>query len=389
MPLEEIISKICLEKFRALKKTGKPIDSEWTVLAGFVLKKGDTYSLVSLATGTKCLGANDLLNSKSYDYGVRLNDSHAEVLARRALLRYLYEQIDELLLSNRNHIFVLNAAGKIEFREDVSFHFYCSQTPCGDCSIICKQEGPPRSKIQKLDGSVKSNEIGDVCDIHRTGAKCVGNGMQDLHLPGVDYHVLGPLRTKPGRGDPTLSLSCSDKLAKWNVLGVQGALLSMFIPKLRIQTVVIGGQCPFSLESMERGIFKRFDCGLKGPKIVQASTGFLERKSGNRQLPCPSSVIWCDVKGKNSEVAVEGRKQGATKNKKGSWLLISRKGLFNYFLRVVDKYGSEQVPQHPKKITYLDFKKHARSYWSSWEDYKSTIFHAWPLKPQDLQRFQL
>lgn len=31
----------------------------------------------------------------------------------------------------------------------------------------------------------------------------------------------GALRRKPGRGEPTLSLSCSDKLARWGMLGLQ------------------------------------------------------------------------------------------------------------------------------------------------------------------------
>lgn len=59
-------------------------------------------------------------------------------------------------------------------------------------------------------------------DLHRTGAKCVPGCPADPLQPGIGYHNTGVLRVKPGRGEPTLSLSCSDKLARWGRAGVPG-----------------------------------------------------------------------------------------------------------------------------------------------------------------------
>lgn len=90
-------------------------------------------------------------------------------------------------------------------------------------------------------GQTMSGRMECLRDVHRTGAKCVPGGHQDLHLSGEGYHRLGVLRTKPGRGERTLSMSCSDKMARWNVLGCQGSLLSHFLEKpLYFETVIIG-----------------------------------------------------------------------------------------------------------------------------------------------------
>ncbi|XP_015590065.1 tRNA-specific adenosine deaminase 1 isoform X2 [Cephus cinctus] len=308
------VAKLCLQKYNSLKKTGKPTSNEWTVLSGIVLENiNGTLSVVSLTTGTKCLGGSDLLNTEIWERGSRLSDSHAEILARRAFLRYLYDQLDLLLNDQKSDVFALDSTDKIGIKPGILFHFFSTQTPCGDCSIFPKEakvldeEINPPAKIRKISAlSEASNDSSlittkkncrIISDIYRTGAKCVSTEeRQDLLEPGINYHVLGSLRTKPGRGDPTLSLSCSDKLAKWNILGVQGSFLSLLIAPLRLESITIGGGSPFSQEAMERGLYKRFGNDVARLKIFQATESFIHLKGTLRTQPCPTSIIWCSVR---------------------------------------------------------------------------------------------
>lgn len=96
-----------------------------------------------------------------------------------------------------------------------------------------------------------------VVDVHRTGAKCVPGDTGDLRRPGAAYHRVGLLRVKPGRGDRTCSMSCSDKMARWNVLGCQGALLMHFLEKPIYLSAVVVGKCPYSQEAMRRALTGR------------------------------------------------------------------------------------------------------------------------------------
>lgn len=108
---------------------------------------------------------------------------------------------------------------------------------------------------------VTNDHEGLIPDFHRTGGKCVTGGFTDPKLPGRGYHVTGVLRTKPGRGDPTQSMSCSDKLMRWNYLGCQGGLLHHYLTDPVYFSTMTFGDRNFNEEAITRALVVRLaDC---------------------------------------------------------------------------------------------------------------------------------
>ncbi|KAJ1506131.1 hypothetical protein HMI56_000752 [Coelomomyces lativittatus] len=245
MQIQDKISKCVLDSYskhirKSKKNTRLPENGHRTCLAGIVVENGNQELIcLAMGTGVKCL------NIKSVSI-CKVNDSHAEILCKRAFRRFLLEEVAETIKTDSSFILEYDGNSHIRFRlkPGLKFHFYISQPPCGDASM------------ETLEARVN---IESEMEIQRTHFKRMQQDCNFNLIRGRDvFYQYGSLRTKPGRSDSiqTYSHSCSDKILLWQCIGIQGALLSQLIPDPIVFDSITISQ-PAHIHSIERALFQR------------------------------------------------------------------------------------------------------------------------------------
>jgi double-stranded RNA-specific adenosine deaminase len=290
----DAIARVSIDKFRLLCSEAGLIYRQTCVAAMVALCTHDdgssTLEVLSIGAGTKFARAAQVFADT---HGQCMRDCHAEVLARRGFQRFLRRELQCRIeegegsrLTGSDLLAPPSQPGEPwALQPGVSLHLYSSSAPCGNASIRrwakcdsvwpdaqCSGMQVPEAQHPKLQVLKHAYEEGMVAlSVKRepSAARCSG-APSDAGQPAADAaEDAGPGRSDPhnqpvmpakycasgtahvNSGDGCL-LSCSDKICRWNALGLQGSLLAHFVRPMLLRSICVGRR--YSRRHLERAL---------------------------------------------------------------------------------------------------------------------------------------
>lgn len=295
----DAVAGLSLQTYRSLCPEDLLRSYNQTVMSAFLVQNEDMsthaeyrfpLTVVSIGVGTKFLPWNVLCDNKTQHVKLRhrLKDCHAEVLSRRGLLYYLLSECKIALAATGSvggsKVVELRPDGMFVLRAGVRVHFYSSSSPCGNASVKKWAKGKGPTVYPHLSPSQYPDELHDRLHITARADGQVAVLLKRSRAragmdPPASPNILKPSSHAEDKAIPpgTAAVSsgcgaimtCSDKIAKWNAIGVQGGLLStLFADPIYISTCTVGRK--YSKPILQRALCCRLQ-DFQHPTLRHAS----------------------------------------------------------------------------------------------------------------------
>ncbi|XP_013863361.1 double-stranded RNA-specific adenosine deaminase isoform X2 [Austrofundulus limnaeus] len=379
--LHDQIAMLSHQRFNALTTRIQHSLLGRKILATIVMRKGEGLgTVVSLGTGNRCVKGEELSLK-----GETVNDCHAEIISRRGFIRFLYSELLRHYDGADDSIFEPAEDGKLKIKSDITFHLYISTAPCGDGALFdksCSESGDEVQGHQPLFENVKQGKL-------RTK---VENG--EGTIP-VESSAIVPTWDGIQHGERLRTMSCSDKILRWNVLGLQGALLSHFLHPIYLKSITLGYL--YSHGHLTRAVCCRLardgeafssslppSFTLNHPEVGRVSVYDSTRHTGKTK---ESSVNWCLQDQHNVEV-LDGTK-GKLDGNKQAMSRVSKSNLFCLFRTLCQKCSRSDLlclPSYAQaKMSALSFQLARQQFFRALSDHG---YGAWISKPMEEKSFE-
>ncbi|XP_012939213.1 double-stranded RNA-specific editase 1 [Aplysia californica] len=210
----------------------------------------------------------------------------------------------------------------------------------------------------------------------------------------IPVRVTGTIQTWDGvlQGERLLTMSCSDKITRWNVLGVQGSLLSHYVSPVYLSSVIVGSW--YHSEHMVRGLYQRVaHVRLTNGQAYRLNKPFL---SGVSSPECRQpgktpnfSVNWCV-----GDEGIEVINPTTGKTEKEGVSKLSKQAMFGEFLALYGKLPaltSQGVLGPPRlyseaKAAVIDYQLTKQALFTAFQE--GNLGH-WVKKPHEYDEFSV
>ncbi|XP_069471957.1 double-stranded RNA-specific editase 1 isoform X3 [Ambystoma mexicanum] len=377
--LADAVARLVVDKFSDLTDNFTSPHARRKVLAGIVMTTGTDVKdakVICVSTGTKCINGEYMS-----DRGLALNDCHAEIIARRSLLRFLYTEL-ELFLSSKEEqqksIFIKSECGGFKLRDNVQFHLYISTSPCGDARIFSPHEAAQEGMTDLGDRHPNRKARGQL----RTKIES-GEGTIPVRSSNTIQTWDGVLQ-----GERLLTMSCSDKIARWNVVGIQGSLFSHFVEPIYFSSIILGSL--YHGDHLSRAVYQRIAEIEDLPPLYSLNKPLLSGIS-NAEARQPGKAPNFSVNWTVGDNHLEVINSTTGKDEMGRASRLCKHALYCRWVCIHSKLPANLRSQLCKPNLYYDSKQSATEYQAAkacvFKAFQKVGLGAWVKKPSEQDQF--